>query len=168
MQCAKYIDCHVELENLFHSIRDKISVLGGLSDQQIAKLYPFFSKHSLNAGEVIFGQGQLPTNVYIVLKGKVDLDIECDDGTLKKVFYKEGDCFGETAVIGIQPQLGRARARTETELLVLSRSNLLDIVNQDTELFAMLMMNLAREVSRRLHSLLIMPTSVAVMAEFRA
>lgn len=168
MQCAKYVDCHVELENLFHSIREKISVLGGLNDKQIAKLYPFFSKHSLTAGEVIFGQGQLPTNVYIVLHGKVEMEIKCEDGSVKKVFYKEGDCFGETAVIGIQPQIGRAQARTQVELLVLSRSNLLDIVNQDTELFAMLMMNLAREVSRRLHTALVMPSNAHVVSALRA
>ncbi len=62
-----------------------------------------------------------------------------------------GDCFGETAAIGIQPHSASALAVEDTELIVLSRAALLSIFDSDKELFGMLILNIAREACRRLH-----------------
>jgi CRP-like cAMP-binding protein len=54
-------------------------------------------------------------------------------------------------VIGIQPHRGTAIAMTDTDLIVLSRNTLLSIYESDKELFSILILNIAREVCRRLH-----------------
>jgi CRP-like cAMP-binding protein len=43
-----------------------------------------------------------------------------------------------------------AMAKEDSEVLVLSRRALIDLRHADIELFAMLMMNIARELARRL------------------
>jgi CRP/FNR family cyclic AMP-dependent transcriptional regulator len=67
------------------------------------------------------------------------------------IVFEEGYCFGEASVIGIQPHKGTAIAVEDTELIVLSRNALLSIYDSDKDLFSILILNIAREVCRRLH-----------------
>lgn len=134
-------------------VREKISLFGGVSDAQMALLQPYLKVDAVNAGGTVFEQGQLPCNVYVVLSGEINLQITREDNTLAKMSYMPGDCFGETAVIGIQPQLGQASAKCDAQVLVMSRTCLLDLAGIDVGLFGLLMMNIAREVSRRLHTI---------------
>ncbi len=143
----------------FDQVREKMSLFGGLSDRQVDLITPYLKVLSLTKDEVVFRQGQLPCNVYIVLSGSVCLEAERVDGSFRTMHYQAGDCFGETAVIGIQPQLGRALAREDSQVLVLSRTCLLHMANIDQELFGILMMNIAREVSRRLHCVVSTPAA---------
>jgi CRP-like cAMP-binding protein len=46
--------------------------------------------------------------------------------------------------------MGTAIAREDSEVLVLSRQSLLELRHEDIHLFALLMMNIAREIARRL------------------
>ena len=54
-------------------------------------------------------------------------------------------------MIGIQTHSVSTVAVEPTELMVLSRDDLMSIFESDKELFGILMMNIAREASRRLH-----------------
>lgn len=65
--------------------------------------------------------------------------------------FKEGNCVGETGVIGIQPHSATAIAMTDTDLIVLTSEELLAIYETDKDLFGCLMLNIAREACRRLH-----------------
>jgi len=148
-------DVQVDIDQVL----DKISLFGGLSSQQLKAILPHTKRLNAEEGEVIFQQGHLPCNVYVVLKGKIRMDLRRDDNSLASINYIAGDCFGESAVVGIQPQLGTTIVVEDCELLVISRTCLMDIVNTNKELFGMLMMNVAREVSRRLHAVVTSPLS---------
>ena len=75
-----------------------------------------------------------------------------EEGTpLELIVFEDGHCFGEASVIGILPHKGTAISITDTELIVLSRNALLSIYESDKELFSILILNIAREVCRRLH-----------------
>lgn len=141
----------------FERVREKISLFGGLSERQLDLILPYLKFASFSKGNYIFKQGQLPSSVFIVLSGKVNLQIRREDESYVTMSYAAGDCFGETSVIGIQPQLGSALVVDDAEVVVLSRSCLLDVVAYDQEMFGILMMNIAREVSRRFHSSLAFP-----------
>ncbi len=152
----------------FDQVLEKISLFGGLSHRQLDLLLPYLKFSDFSEGDCVFKQGQLPSCVYIVVSGKVRLNIKREDGTTCGIDYVAGDCFGETSVIGIQPQLGSAFAEENTEVVVLSRSCLLDVVKYDPQMFASLMMNMAREVSRRFHSSLLAPQNSEELPVLRA
>jgi len=152
----------------FQRIRERISLFGGLSDHQMDVLLPKLKEIFAREGDTVFRQEQLPCNVYIVLSGEVLLEVAREDGSCCTMTYLPGDCFGETAVIGIQPQLGLAKAEKDSQLLVLSRSCLMDLLSVDKELFGILMMNVAREVSRRLHAFVSSDSSQTEYAIVRA
>ena len=137
----------------FEQIQDKISLFGGLNSRQLDLILPYLTTAELYEGDTVFRQGQLPCNVYIVINGQIGLRIRRDDNTEYRLTLGVGDSFGETSVIGIQPQIGCAEVEKHTRLLVLSRACLFELARYDQEVFGILIMNVAREVSRRLHAL---------------
>ncbi len=141
----------MDIENVL-AILNKISIFAGLSDSQLYTLFRLLNKVTFKANETVFEQGDQPNHIYIVKRGKVKLVIWEDETPLELIEFSEGHCFGEASVIGIQPHKGTAIAVTDTELIVLSRKALMSMYDSDKELFAILILNIAREVCRRLHA----------------
>ena len=133
------------------SILNEISIFAGLSDKQLYTLFRLLEKTSYKKGEKIFEQGRQPSHIYIILSGSVKLVINEKSDLLELIVLGEGQCFGETSVIGIQPHAATAIAVEDTELIVLSRNALLSSLKTDLELFSILILNIAREACRRLH-----------------
>ncbi|MCD6381929.1 MAG: cyclic nucleotide-binding domain-containing protein, partial [Candidatus Aenigmarchaeota archaeon] len=133
-------------------ILNKITIFAGLSDPQLYKLSRLLSSVSYKANETVFEQGDEPGNIYIVKKGKVKLVIWEDGIPLELIVFQKGHCFGEASVIGIQRHQGAVIATIDTELIVLSREALMSIYDSDKELFSILILNIAREVCRRLYA----------------
>ena len=132
-------------------ILNKISIFAGLSDKQLYTLFKLLTEVTYKANENVFEQGDKPSHIYIVKKGKVKLVLWKNDTPFELIVFEEGYCFGEASVIGIQPHEGTAIALEDTELIVLSRNALLSIYDSDKDLFSILILNIAREVCRRLH-----------------
>lgn len=133
-------------------VLSKISLFGGLNEQQVKELLPLIGQVSYQPEEEIFFRGAQPSHIYIVMSGRVKLDFGASDHPLAKLHFNAGDCFGETSVIGIQPHVASAIADEVTQLLVLSRAALMSLYERDTQLFALLILNIAREAARRLHN----------------
>ena len=133
-------------------VLDKISILAGFSDKQLYSVFRLLEKVSYKRGEIIFEQGQEPSHIYIIQTGKIKLFVSKDGTPFELIEFGQGHCFGEASVIGIQPHAATAVAVEDTELIVLSRTTLLSIYKTDLEIFSILILNIAREVCRRLHA----------------
>ncbi len=146
-QCLPLTDA----ENIL-GILNRISILAGFSEEQLNHIFGLLEKVTYKAGEKIFEQGEQPSHIYIVESGSVKLTVSRDNTNLELIVFDAGCLFGEASVIGIQPHGATAIAVEDTELIVLSRTALLSIYESDTEIFSMLILNIAREVCRRLHA----------------
>ena len=133
------------------SILNKIAIFGGLNGKQLQEIFKLLKKVSYSSGEYIFKQGEEASHIYIIEKGEVKIIVSNENESYELVSFSQGDCFGETSVIGIQSHSGSALAVKNTELIVLECMSLLSIFESDKELFGMLILNIARETSRRLH-----------------
>lgn len=131
-------------------ILSEISIFAGLSSTQLHGLFELLRKTSYKAGEKVFEEGEQPGHIYVVQSGSVKLVVNCEDTPLELIAFEEGQCFGETSVIGIQPHAATAVCAEDTELIVLSRNTLLSLYKSDLELFSTLILNIAREACRRL------------------
>ncbi|MBN1456949.1 MAG: cyclic nucleotide-binding domain-containing protein [Sedimentisphaerales bacterium] len=140
-----------EIEDVL-SILNKISIFAGLNDEQLHSLFQLLETIHYDAGETIFEQGDHPSHIYVVRSGRIKLVATQDDTPFELVVFDQGQCFGESSVIGIQPHAATAIAVEETELIALSRQALLSIYETDLALFSTLIMNIARETCRRLRS----------------
>ena len=63
---------------------------------------------------------------------------------------QRGDCFGEMALIDLFPRSASVRAVTPCTAIQLSTASFQKIYEMDLEQFAIIQMNIGREISRRL------------------
>jgi len=63
-----------------------------------------------------------------------------------------GDCFGEMALLDLFPRSASVRAKEDCHAIELAASDLLQLFERDAEQFALIQMNIGREISRRLRS----------------
>jgi CRP-like cAMP-binding protein len=63
---------------------------------------------------------------------------------------KEGDCFGEMAVMDYCPRSASVRAVEDCIAIRISAANLYEVYAQDLKQFSLIQMNMGREVCRRL------------------
>ena len=132
-------------------ILNEISIFAGLSDKQLYTLFRLLEKAHYKKGEKVFEQDGQPSHIYIIQSGSVKLVINEKSEPLELIVFGEGQCFGETSVIGIQPHAATALAVEDTELIVLSRNALLSLLKTDLDLFSIFILNIAREACRRLY-----------------
>ena len=105
-------------------ILEKISILGGLSDSQLYKVYRELEVVSYSAVEFSFSAGDQPSHIYIVWDGEVEIFLPSGEFYLAQAVLGVGQLFGETAVIGIQAHSASVLAKQDTKLMALSRKSL--------------------------------------------
>lgn len=132
------------------SILSDIAIWGGVTDSQRDEIFRLLEVGSFERGESIFRKGDEPTHIYIVSKGKIDLRISDQDVNVGKKTLSAGECFGVASLMAMQRHTSTAIALEESEVMVLPRKALLQLQRDDIKLFALLMMNIARELARRL------------------
>lgn len=130
---------------------NKITVFNGLSRPQLEKVCKLLKTVKYEAGEYIYKRGDALNNIYIIQHGEVKMIFEDKGLYLELISFKEGDCFGETSIIGILTHSSNALIVRPAELIVLEPNKLLNIYETDKEIFSLLILNIARETSRRLH-----------------
>ena len=138
------------MEKVF-PILNQISILGGLDEAQLFVIFRLLESETYRPGEVVFEQGESPTHIRIVSRGRVRIVEDLRGTPLELYEFRVGDCFGETAVIGIHQHTASAIAMEATELLVIPRDKLFGLYDSDPKLFGMLILNIAREACRRLN-----------------
>jgi len=131
-------------------ILSEIAIFGGFLDRQLSEILKYLEEGILGQGEYVFQRGDEPSYIYIVKKGKIDLLITKQKLILKKKTLAVGDCFGEASLMAMHKHTATAVALEDSEVMVLSRPALMHLQKQDAKLFALLMMNIARELARRL------------------
>ncbi len=132
------------------SILSRISIWGGLTSEQQEKIYRRLEVGTFKKGEYIFRKGDQPSHIYIVKSGKIDLCTSDQVVSVQKETLETGGSFGVAALMAMQTHMVTAIAAEDSELMVLSRQALLGLLHEDVKLFALLMMNIAREIARRL------------------
>ena len=148
------------MDKIFHPLSNveevrpllsEISIFGGLKGAQLDEIFRSLKTVKYDEDEYIFKRGEDLSYIYIIKQGEVKMIIEDKEVFLDLISFKDGDCFGETSVIGIQSHSSNAIAVVPTELIVLEPSKLLNIYETDKEAFSLLILNIARETARRLH-----------------
>jgi CRP-like cAMP-binding protein len=131
------------------SALQRYSLFGGLLREQIEKILPLMENESYRPGESIIFEGSKNDKMRFILEGMVAVVKE----GLILVEFGEGDVFGEMEILDVMPSAASAKAVTPTKAMSLSNTALHEIYKLDVNIFAMLIMNLARDLSRRLRQM---------------
>lgn len=109
----------------------KISLFNSLSPSELKEISPYVIPISAKKKEIIFSEGDPSDWFYIVLEGKVKITKLSQDG--KEIILEiipPMDFFGGLAVIKGFPYPANAIAMEDSQLLKISRSNLMRILDR--------------------------------------
>jgi len=135
---------------LVRPILSKISFLGGVTDEQLDRMAPFFETATFETGEYVARQDEEPSHIHIIKKGTISLVISAHGCSVSKRNFQVGDSFGEAAMLSMINHTASFVAAEPSELIVLSRRALNQLRKDDADLFCRLILNLARDLARKL------------------
>jgi CRP-like cAMP-binding protein len=124
----------------------KYSLFGGLLEDQINKILPLMEQESYETGDDIIVEGNPNDRVRFIISGRVAVVKE----HIILSEFKEGDAFGEMEVLDVMPSAATIKTLTPTTVMSISNRALREIYRTDIKVFAIIVMNLARDLSRRL------------------
>jgi len=99
-----------------------------------------------SAGEVVFREGDLGTEMYIISEGKVEILNRMGGEERVLAVLEKGDFFGEMSVLEDLPRAATARALTDSRLLQINGSTFDQMLQGNPEIAVRMM----RKLSRRL------------------
>jgi CRP/FNR family transcriptional regulator, cyclic AMP receptor protein len=122
------------------------SFFGGLLPDEIESLRPLMGSASFEKGAVILAEAQPNDRIYFILEGEV----EVEKGGVRITTLAAGDTFGEMEFLDVMPAVATIRAIEPATVATVSNQALHELSKKSMRAFAMLVMNLARDLSRRL------------------
>ena len=128
-----------------------IGLFGALSDDVLTHLANTLTVQSPEAGEVVFREGDDANAMYVVLRGEMEVLKKSKRAADARVaLLGPGDWFGEMSIVDIQPRSATVRALAPSRLLRISAADLDALYRFDLRSYSLIVLNLARELSRRL------------------
>jgi CRP-like cAMP-binding protein len=124
----------------------RYSLFGGLEDADVAWVKPFLEVATYDSGEYIIREGEPNGKLHFVLEGLVCVTKR----NHKLIELGEGDTFGEVELLDVMPAVASIVAIRPTRLALLSNRSLHALYKTHPAVFAMIIMNLARDLARRL------------------
>ena len=129
----------------------QIPIFGGLPDLVLRRVVDLAREIRVPAGGLVFAEGEPARSMFIVREGELEI---CKRGRNGAEFclavLQRGDCVGEMSLIDIQPRSATARAIGLATLCVLDQQQIAKLYQTDLEVYTLLVLNIAREISRRL------------------
>ena len=137
------------------------ALFGGLTEEELTEIKKYLHEKNFKKGDIIIVEGESGGQLYFITRGSVEIlkrvnqdevgsQRPCDEciATLKA-----GDAFGEMELIDIQPRAATVKALEDTTTLILSNMDLYKIQKWNLQTYTMIILNLAREISRRLRKM---------------
>ena len=127
-----------------------IAVFGGLMGDPLAHVADRMRTREVPAGEILVREAEPGHEMFVVRAGAVEVFKSAGHGEMRLALLRAGACFGEMALIDIQPRSAGVRAVEPATIWLLDHADLASLWKADGEAFTLLVMNIAREISRRL------------------
>ena len=144
------------------SVLWQYSLFDGLEKEQIDSILPLMEHETFEAGTEIIVEGGHNDKVRFILDGHVAVI----KGGVILMEHKEGTVFGEMEVLDVQPVEATVKAITTTEVMTLSIDALGQIYETDLKTYSFILMNLARDISRRLRRMAVKMTDESPPTEW--
>ncbi|MGH9334249.1 MAG: Crp/Fnr family transcriptional regulator, partial [Vicinamibacteria bacterium] len=125
-----------------------IPLFSDLTTSEFIAVAILLSRRVAKVGEVIVREGDPGESMFIVSTGEVRATIARDGRELPVATMRDGDFFGEMAVLSGEPRTATVTAVKSTELLELSREHLSEICSRHPHVEAKIRLAFDERVSR--------------------
>lgn len=131
------------------------ALFGGLGLAELEAIIPLLTEEKYAAGEDIVREEEQGSSMYFIRRGSVEvLKRSANSDEFRRLaILNEGDTFGEMELIDVQTRSASVRALEPLTVYALSSEDLYEIFEENRPAFILILMNVARELSRRLRQM---------------
>lgn len=133
---------------------EDFSFFGGITSDTLEQIDDLFEAGSYPAGSTIIAEGNTGRRLYLITAGQVKISVQAsNNGTTATCVLdtlERGATFGEMELLDTQARSATVTAAIDTKTVELTNMAFYQLFLRDPEAFRMIMMNLARDLSRRL------------------
>jgi len=128
-----------------------IGLFGGLDPETLAEFVLRLPILQLGPGEVVFREGDTGRELYVLLQGEMEVIKHSKSQRESCVaIFGPGDWFGEMSILDVMPRSATVRSVAPARLIKMSASDLEALYRRDLKAYSIVVLNIAREMSRRL------------------
>jgi len=143
-------------------LRD-IGLFGGLQDEALRELASTLEVLDLQPGHTVFREGESGRDMFVLLDGEMEVLKRSKRNLEARVaILGPNDWFGEMSILDVMPRSATMLTIAPSRVLRITAQDLDTLYRRDMKSYALLVLNIAREMSRRLR------VADGLIAEFMA
>lgn len=129
----------------------KIPVFADMKPRELREFERVLHKREFAQGETVFREGEPGVGMYIIYRGSVGIFKNAPNGKEEQLAeLREGEFFGEMALLDESPRSATARALEPSIILGLFQPDLFDLIERKPKLGNKILLNLAHIIGERL------------------
>ena len=129
----------------------QVGLFGAVSDDVLQFLSSKLVVVHPESGDVVFHEGDPARDMFVVMSGEMEVLKKSQHGVEARVaLLGPGDWFGEMSILDVQPRSATVRVLAPSRVLRIAASDLDALYRHDVKAYAIIVLNVARELSRRL------------------
>src|SRR5262245_42997533 len=129
-----------------------VTFFNELSHRQLKSVSDIAFERKYEADELIFEEEQPGAALFLILEGRVAIEVRRETHTTTLAILERGAFFGEMALIDEAPRSANARSLERTHTLALYRNDLSQLVDRDPQTACQIYRALASMIGDRLRS----------------
>jgi CRP/FNR family transcriptional regulator, cyclic AMP receptor protein len=130
----------------------RMPMFGAIRDDTLVFLLTQARSVQVPAGQLFFSEHDQADTMFVLEAGRVEVFKSWQGRDVLLHDLGVGDCFGEMALMDLLPRSASVRADTDCQAIEISAADLHQLFQRDAEQFALIEMNIGREVCRRLRA----------------
>ena len=130
----------------------QMPIFGAVHDEALRFLLEPAREVKVAEGDYFFREQDPAQGMFVLEAGRVAVVKQWQGRELLMRHLEEGDCFGEMALIDLFPRSAAVRAERDCMAIELTPDHLLRLFERDATQFALIQMNIGREMCRRLRA----------------
>ncbi|MBK6973708.1 MAG: Crp/Fnr family transcriptional regulator [Sterolibacteriaceae bacterium] len=134
------------------ALLQQMPLFGGIQEDALSFLLGVSRDVHVRPGAFFFREGEPGESMFVLDAGTVEVRKKARQGALLLSRLGPGDCFGEMALIDLSPRSASVQALEDCSAFEIFAASLHQLYQRDLEQFALIQMNMARELSRRLRA----------------
>jgi CRP/FNR family transcriptional regulator, cyclic AMP receptor protein len=136
------------------ALLESVPIFAGLSRKALDLLFSEGADYAFADGEIIFREGEPDGSIFVIRSGNVRIcKTKGDSGEAQLALLQPRELFGETCLLETLPHTATAVAVGPTTLFEITGRTFHHLYKQMPEQYGILMLNIARDLSRRLRQL---------------
>lgn len=131
-----------------------MKIFSTLSDKELSLFIPFLYEREYNENEVVFFRNDPAKALYIVMEGKIQVNVDLRENVEKLAYISAGQAFGESCILPNKTRVAHAIVVSDGALLqVIPQVSIFDIFEDSIEIKVKMMEQMAdiyHEINRNM------------------